>query len=128
VNVTHYGLILFTENYQACLEFYTRVLGLSVWYEKAELTCLRFGPVYLMVEHGGVAAAGEKPRSMSPVVLRLNVSDIEQACAELRARGVAGAQVTHFPWGKIVHFLDPDGNSVQLCEWPEGAVPHWDVT
>jgi lactoylglutathione lyase len=123
VEIKHHGLILFTENYEACVDFYGRVLALSVWFAKPTLTCFRFGPAYLMVESGGVAAPGEKPRNMSPVVLRLNVTDVESACAELRERGMTDAQVTRFPWGNIVHFLDPDGNSVQLCEWPAGAVP-----
>ena len=39
----------------------------------------------------------------------------------LRERGVLDARVNVFPWGRIVHFLDPDGNSIQLCEWPLDA-------
>ena len=115
------GLILFTEHYEACVEFYQNTLGLGVWYAKPELTCFRFGQGYLMIEHGGVASAGEKSRAQSPLVLRLNVADIEAACAMLRERGVLDARVNVFPWGRIVHFLDPDGNSVQLCEWPLDA-------
>lgn len=118
------GLIVFTEHYEECVAFYERVLGLSVWFCKPELTCFRFGEAYLMVERGGVAGPAEKSRAMSPLVLRLNVVDIEAACATLRERGVNSATVTRFPWGDIVHFLDPDGNSIQLCEWPaDGTIP-----
>jgi len=118
------GLILFTERYEACVEFYARTLALSIWFSKPELTCFRFGQSYLMIEHGGVAAAGEKSPAQSPLVLRVNVPNIEAACATLRERGVLDANVTRYAWGSIVHFLDPDGNSVQLCEWPKrDAIP-----
>ena len=120
------GLILFTERYDECVAFYLRVLGLSVWFSKPELTCFRFGDAYLMVERGGVAAPGEKSRAMSPLVLRLNVVDIQAACATLHERGVGGAAVTRFAWGDIVHLLDPDGNSIQLCQWPaDRAIPQF---
>jgi len=65
-----------------------------------------------------------KSPAQSPLVLRVNVPNIEAACATLRERGVKDANVTHHAWGSIVHFLDPDGNSVQLCEWPNrDAIP-----
>jgi lactoylglutathione lyase len=118
VKVERHGLILFTENYERCVAFYQRVLALSIWFAKPELTCFRFGSSYLMVERGGVGCEREKPRNLSPIALRLNVADIEVACAALRARGVDSPQITQFPWGEIVHFLDPDGNSIQLCAWP----------
>jgi lactoylglutathione lyase len=121
MDVIRNGLILFVEKYEACVEFYKRALSLSIWYAKPDLTCFRFGQSYLMVERGGVAADSEKTRALSPVILRLNVVDIEAACVELQSLGVASATVTRFPWGRVVHFLDPDGNSIQLCQWPENA-------
>ena len=42
--------------------------------------------------------------------LQLVVSDIQQAHAELTARGLEASDVREFPWGKFVFFSDPDGN------------------
>jgi len=42
--------------------------------------------------------------------LQLVVADIEQARAELLARGVEVGDVQEFPWGRFVFFADPDGN------------------
>ena len=68
--------------------------------------------------------AGEKSPAQSPLVLRVKVPDIEVACATLRERGVLDANVKRYAWGSIVHFVDPDGNSIQLCEWPKhDAIP-----
>jgi len=101
------GLILFTERYEACVELYARTLALSIWFSKPELTCFRFGQSYLMIEHGGVAAAGEKSPAQSPVVLRVNVPNIEAACATLRERGVKDANVTHYALGEHRAFSRP---------------------
>ncbi|HJQ43491.1 MAG TPA: VOC family protein [Jatrophihabitantaceae bacterium] len=48
------------------------------------------------------------------------VTDIEQAHAELRSRGVEVGEVQDFPWGRFVFFTDPDGNgwSVQQIVLP----------
>ena len=44
------------------------------------------------------------------VGLQLVVADIQQAHAELEARGVEVSAVQEFPWGWFVFFSDPDGN------------------
>ncbi len=50
--------------------------------------------------------------------LQLVVSDIEAARAELVERGVEVSEVQEFPWGKFVHFSDPDGNGWAVQEIP----------
>ena len=50
--------------------------------------------------------------------LQLVVSDIEAARAELAGRGVEVTEVQEFPWGKFVHFSDPDGNAWAVQELP----------
>jgi catechol 2,3-dioxygenase-like lactoylglutathione lyase family enzyme len=42
--------------------------------------------------------------------LQVVVSDIEQARAELAARGCPVSDIQDFPWGRFVFFKDPDGN------------------
>ena len=50
--------------------------------------------------------------------LQLVVSDIEAARAELAGRGVEVTEVQEFPWGKFVHFSDPDGNGWAVQQIP----------
>ena len=107
------GLILFTENYDACLAFYRDVLELEVLHSQPGLTRFAFGSGYLMVERGGVARKGGKSMGESPVTLRFNVADIDTAIDMLRERGVE-VEVHTWTWGVTGHFLDPDGNRCEL--------------
>jgi lactoylglutathione lyase len=113
LDLSHPGLILFTDRYAACVAFYRDVVGLAVTEEKPGLTVFAFGSAYLMVETGGPAAATRRPRVQNPVVLRFNVPDVDPAAAELRARGVT-IEVRAFDWGTIGVFHDPDGNRLEL--------------
>ncbi len=72
------GIILCTENYDACVNFYHRALGLPIWFEKSGLTCLRYGASYLMIEHEGFAW-DKKTKRQNPTTLRFNVKDIDKA-------------------------------------------------
>ena len=42
--------------------------------------------------------------------MQMTVANIDQARAELVARGVDASEIQTFPWGKFVFFSDPDGN------------------
>ena len=50
--------------------------------------------------------------------LQLVVSDIQQAHAELRERGVEVSEMQDFPWGSFVFFSDPDGNRWSVQQIP----------
>jgi lactoylglutathione lyase len=117
MELTRLGIILFTKNYEMCVEFYTRTLGLPVMYEKndagSKLTCCEFGGAYLMIEVGGPMPAASKTVEQNPTKLRFNVENVESAAAELRQKGVV-LTVESFPWGTIANFTDPDGNLCSL--------------
>ena len=121
---TRLGIILFTSNYQACVDFYTNTLGLPVMHSKDEpgshLTCCAFGGAYLMIEVGGPEPAPQKPVEQNPTKLRFNVSDVEAAARELEAKGVAVRREV-YDWGTIANFTDPDGN---LCSLRDEATFH----
>lgn len=118
---TRLGIILFTKNYEACVDFYTKTLGLPVMYEKDEpgsiLTCCDFGGAYLMIETGGPEPPQTENKTktveQNPSKLRFNVEDVERAASALRQKGVAIQVETH-PWGTIANFTDPDGNLCSL--------------
>jgi catechol 2,3-dioxygenase-like lactoylglutathione lyase family enzyme len=50
--------------------------------------------------------------------VQVNVDDIEDVHAVLRARGVAVSDVQDFLWGRFCFFSDPDGNGWSVHEPP----------
>jgi predicted enzyme related to lactoylglutathione lyase len=65
----------------------------------------------------GVGVAGD----MVPGSLRglmAVIQDAEAARAELAGRGVEVSDVDEQPWGRFVHFADPDGNTWALQQLP----------
>lgn len=113
------GIILGTERFDTCVEFYHRTLGLPVWFVKDGLVCLRFGSGYLMIETGGMARDGRKGNDENPTILRFNVEDVRSAADALHSRGV-DVTVKTFDWGTVGTFVDPDGN---VCELKDAGDP-----
>jgi catechol 2,3-dioxygenase-like lactoylglutathione lyase family enzyme len=54
--------------------------------------------------------------------VQVNVDDVREAHASLRAAGVAVSDVQDLPWGRFCFFRDPDGNGWSVHEPPaDGA-------
>ncbi|MEO8261585.1 MAG: glyoxalase superfamily protein [Pseudolysinimonas sp.] len=56
--------------------------------------------------------------------LQVVVASADEVHADLTARGVECSAIDDQPWGRFVHFSDPDGNSwscQQLPAWSAGA-------
>jgi catechol 2,3-dioxygenase-like lactoylglutathione lyase family enzyme len=56
--------------------------------------------------------------------LQVVVSSADEAHADLTARGVECSAIDDQPWGRFVHFSDPDGNTwscQELPAWSAGA-------
>ena len=113
------GVILNTENYDSCVSFYEKVLGLKTLFSKVEaehrLTCFEFGGSYLMVESGGIANPSGKSIQENSAKLRLHVQNLEAARQHLIAHGV-GAKITRFSWGSTINIHDPDGSRIGIRE------------
>ena len=111
------GIILNTQNYDACVAFYRDLFGLRILHEKADgdfhLTCFEFGGSYLMVETEGVARKGEKTLAENPTKLRFNVADIEAAHVLVTDYGI-DAEIERYDWGDTINISDPDGNRVGI--------------
>ncbi|MDQ0112383.1 VOC family protein [Paenibacillus harenae] len=107
------GLVLFLENYEDNVHFYTEKLGLTIREKKEGLTKLDFGGSYLMVENNGVSNTSEKNRSQNPTVIRIEVEDIDEAVRELKHREVQ-VEILKFNWGTIGVIIDPEGNRIEL--------------
>ncbi len=120
------GLILCTENYEACVAFYRDVLQLPVLEvldnAHSKLTAFQFGAdTYLMIETGGTAKPEGKSLEDNAVWLRFNVADVDAAAAELEGRGVS-VTIRREVWGTVGDFKDPDGNICSLREEAPGRV------
>jgi predicted enzyme related to lactoylglutathione lyase len=66
-------------------------------------------------------ALGTGLSKMTPGILeglQVVVADVDQARAELVARGCPVSEVRDFPWGRFVFFSDPDGNGWAVQELP----------
>ena len=112
------GIILCTQNYRQCVEFYCGTLELPTMYsldnEHSKLTCCDMGGGhYLMIETGGKAVNGKKSLDQNPIWLRFNVDDVEDAARLLEAKGV-DVNVRREVWGTVADFTDPDGNICSL--------------
>jgi lactoylglutathione lyase len=117
MNTDRCGIILNTQNYEACVAFYGETLGLpqapDITPDDPEITCFDLGGAYLMIETGGCAQSGTKPIEHCPTKFRFNVEDVESTATSLRESGV-DVEVLHYSWGTIAEFCDPDGNRCAL--------------
>lgn len=117
MNFTQAGIILFTQNFEDCVDFYGRVIGLDLLHDidrpGERLTTFALGGTYLMIETGGIAHKRAKLIEASPVKLRFNVPDVKAAAEELRGKGIM-VDVAEHSWGTTAEFTDPDGNRCAL--------------
>ncbi|MBL4907778.1 MAG: hypothetical protein JKX94_10035 [Sneathiella sp.] len=117
MNISRTGIILNTEKYVECVQFYKDLFGFDTLYEEKEsdfrLTRLDFCGTYLMIETGGTAKSRGRSIVDSPVKLRINVSDIEQALKTIENYGIK-AVIVKSDWGSTINIFDPDGNRVGI--------------
>ena len=115
-----FGIILFTEKYKECVEFYRDKLGLPMWFDKENLCCLHFGGGYMMIETEGISVNRRKSRAENPTIIRFNVPDVAAAAALLIEQGIE-VKIYHHDWGTVGTFLDPDGNVCGLKNADDAA-------
>jgi predicted enzyme related to lactoylglutathione lyase len=100
-------------------EFYTRI-GFAADHDHRVSEELRF--VQLTPPGSACSIAlGDGISDMEPGSLKglqLVVADIEAARAHLRDAGAEVSDVEDLPWGRFVHFSDPDGNGWSVQEIP----------
>ena len=111
------GLILNTENYKACVNFYKEIFNLPILFQKSDsdfaLTCFEFGSSYLMVETGGFGESNGKSLQNSPIKIRFNVENCDSTLEYLNKKGI-NAKIERFDWGSNINIFDPDGNRIGL--------------
>ena len=99
-------------------EFYGTTLGWPIDHDREVHADLHF----IQVTPPGSACSicfGRGIGEMEPGTLKalqVVVTDIEAAHRDLRDRGVEISDVDDQPWGRFVHFADPDGNTCAVQE------------
>ena len=105
------GIILYTLEYNRCIDFYKNTLELTKIFETENLTCFEFGESYLMVEFDDENKGSERIKTC----LRMNVRNVKQLAEKLKAKNVKVDYQEH-SWGTVAKFYDPDGN---LCAFKD---------
>jgi lactoylglutathione lyase len=117
MEISRTGIILNTENYDACISFYQKIFGLPVMFKKDEgkfkLTCFKFGGAYLMIENDGLAKPSGKTVAENSTKLRFHVEDIHKTLKQLKYHGI-DAKLQEFDWGTTINIFDPDGNRISI--------------
>jgi predicted enzyme related to lactoylglutathione lyase len=94
------------------VRFYGETLGWSVDHDRTVTPELRF--VQVTPPGSACSVCFGTGIDMMPTgsaqYVQVVVADADAALAELRDRGVECRGVEELPWGRFVHFADPDGN------------------
>ncbi|WP_310963011.1 glyoxalase superfamily protein [Nocardioides terrisoli] len=115
-------VILPVADVDRAVAFYGTTLGWSVDHDQTVSDEVRF----VQVTPPGSAASiafgrgltSAEPGSVSG--LQVVVADADAAHDDLAGRGVTVEPVEELPWGRFVHFTDPDGNA-----WHVQQLPAW---
>ena len=100
------------EDVDRSVEFYGSTLGWSVDHDRVVHEGLRF----VQVTPPGSACSIcfgiglDMLEGGAKQTIQIVVEDAEAALEHLRSRGVECSDLDDQPWGRFVHFTDPDGN------------------
>lgn len=122
MNISKTGFILYTINFEKCVEFYRDLLGLEVLYVKKDLCRFDFYGSYLMVEVDDMTdlkSPEENFRDRS--CIRFNVDNVREACKILDQNNI-NYSYAEFDWGTIAKFRDPDNNLIGFRSAKEHSI------
>jgi len=109
------GIILYTIEYEKCIQFYEKTIGLKKMFAEKNLTCFEFGGSYLMVEIDDEYEEHQNKSGRIKTCLRMNIQNVRDLADKLIASGVEVDYQEH-TWGTVAKFYDPDGN---LCAFKD---------
>ena len=114
------GVILWTpaDRFTPMRSFYVNTLGLRPRSDRPRMVNFEWGEVRLTVAvHDQLEGESQDPLR---VMINLGVSDLDRAHERLLADGIPCRRPpSSEPWGgRVATYLDPDGNVVQLLEFP----------
>lgn len=114
-----YAICLLVEDYQKSLSFYRDTLGLEINSHDTGYTDFKLGEsLFAIFQKDDAAAMFSKShmKSGGGCVIAFPVEDVQQACEELKAKGIEIFEgPKQMPWGQTVaYFKDPDGNILEI--------------
>ena len=109
------GIILYTIEYQKCVQFYENIIGLTKIFGTENLTCFEFGNAYLMVELDDEYDGTRNESERIKTCLRMNIQNVKKLADKLTEKNVDVDYQEH-SWGTVAKFFDPDGN---LCAFKD---------
>jgi len=117
MNFDRTGIILYTLEYEKCIQFYRDVLKLPILFTTPDLTCFGFGQSYLMVELDDEYFKTGSDKGRVRTCLRMNVPNVKSLADHLQQQGIE-VDYQERSWGTVAKFFDPDGN---LCAFRDSA-------
>jgi catechol 2,3-dioxygenase-like lactoylglutathione lyase family enzyme len=124
VNPTTVSVRYIVEDVDACVAFYSQMLGFGViMHTRGAFAMLSKGNLHLLLNKPGAGGAGqtmpdgEKPSPGGWNRIHLEVQDLESLIRELKDKNAKFRNdVVTAPAGKQILLLDPSGNLVELFE------------
>jgi len=110
------GITVMVSDFDKSIKFYTDTLGLNLKN--------RWGNEFAFIEAPGLTIGlhplpEKAPKSKTPggLSIGLRVKNIEEATNTLKGNGVEfTTDIKNDGYVRIIHFSDPDGNPLYLCE------------
>lgn len=109
--------ILYVENLDRMVEFYSSLLGLPIAEHSARFVAFAGAGTPLALEAGGPPASGPRGREQNPTLFQFAVENLAEAIEYLAAHGVGvEGDLRHGAFGALAFIRDPEGNRVGLLE------------
>lgn len=107
----------FTPHLDAMIEFYQALLGSAPAIRSEGMAIFMVGDAKLFLHRRYTPAEGELPPEDH---LAFTVADVDAACAELAAAGLAvEVPPQEYYWGYSAYLRDPDGKLIELIAGDE---------
>jgi catechol 2,3-dioxygenase-like lactoylglutathione lyase family enzyme len=107
-------LAIFTDDVDAAVAFYERLLGVPPVHRGDGIGIFRTGGVQVLI-HKKSPPSPDSPPFEDHVAF--HVPDVDQAVADLQARGlVLEVPPRRYDWGYSAYLRDPDGHLLELHE------------
>ena len=123
-NQTTVSVRYFADDVDACVKFYTRLLGFEVVMHTPEaFAMLSKGNLHLLLNKPGAGGAGQSmPDGATPSPggwnrFHLEVQDLESVINDLKNKNAKFRnEIVTAPAGKQILLIDPSGNLIELFE------------
>jgi catechol 2,3-dioxygenase-like lactoylglutathione lyase family enzyme len=101
-----------TDDVTDLVQFYERVLGAAPRFRSSGMALFKLSNFTLFI-HKAQRQTADQP--LHEAHLSVAVEDVDRACAELQAQGVALLLAPHnYEWGRSAYLRDPDGRLIEL--------------